>query len=67
MCNRSLKTFHDVYLGLYLVCSVHFSSCFIHLGNVTSIVSVTHTVIFSKQEVSRRRVARGSPGENKCL
>ena len=36
-------------------------------GNVTSIVSITHTVIFSKQEVSRRRVARGSPGENKCL
>ena len=33
-------------------------------GNVTSIVSITHTVIFSKQ-VSRRRVARGSPGENK--
>ena len=36
-------------------------------GNVTSIVSITHTVIFSNQEVSRRRVARGSPGENKCL
>ena len=35
-------------------------------GNVTSIVSITHTVIFSKQEVSRRRIARGSPGENKC-
>ena len=34
-------------------------------GNVTSIVSITHTVIFSRQEVSRRRVARGSPGENK--
>ena len=36
-------------------------------GNVTRIVSITHTVIFSKREVSRRRVARGSPGENKCL
>ena len=35
-------------------------------GNVTSVVSITHTVIFSEQEVSRRRVARGSPGENKC-
>ena len=35
-------------------------------GNVTSIVSITHTVIFSNQEVSRRPVARGSPGENKC-
>ena len=34
--------------------------------NVRSIVSITHTVIFSKQEVSRRWVARGSPGENKC-
>ena len=34
-------------------------------GNVMSIVSITHTVIFSTQEVSRRRVARGSPGENK--
>ena len=36
-------------------------------GNVTSIVSITHTVIFSNQEVSRRRVAHASPGENKCL
>ena len=35
-------------------------------GNVTSIVSITHTVVFSKQEVSRRGVARDSPGENKC-
>ena len=34
-------------------------------GNVTSIVSITHIVIFSRQEVSRRRVARGSPRENK--
>ena len=30
-------------------------------GNVTSIVSITHTVIFSKREISRRRVAHGSP------
>ena len=36
-------------------------------GNVMSIVSVTHTIIFSKQEVWRRWVACGSPGENKCL
>ena len=28
---RSLKTFNDVYPGFYLVCSVHFSLCFIHL------------------------------------
>ena len=35
-------------------------------GNVTSIALITHTIIFSKQEVSRRWVARGSPGENKC-
>ena len=35
-------------------------------GNVTSIVSITHTVIFSKQEVSGKRVAHGSPGVNKC-
>ena len=35
-------------------------------GNVMSIVLITHTVIFSKQ-VSRRWVACGSPGENKCL
>ena len=34
--------------------------------NVTSIVSITHTVIFSKQEVLRRWAARGSPGEDKC-
>ena len=46
-----------------------FSLCALFIwtsGNVTSIVSITHTVIFSKQEASRRRVARGSPGENKC-
>ena len=36
-------------------------------GNVISIVSITHTVTLSEQEVSKRRVARGSPGENKCL
>ena len=35
-------------------------------GNVTSTVLITHIVIFSKQEVSKRQVARGSPGENKC-
>ena len=35
-------------------------------SNVTSIVSITHTVILSKQDVSRRWVARGSPGENVC-
>ena len=35
-------------------------------GNVMSIVSITHTVIFSKQEVSRRQVTCGSPGENEC-
>ena len=34
-------------------------------GNVTSIALITHTVIFSTQEVSRSRVARGSPAENK--
>ena len=30
-------------------------------------LSQLHIVIFSNQEVSRRRVAHGSPGENKCL
>ena len=35
-------------------------------SNVTSIVSITHTVIFSNQEVSRRWVAHGSLGENVC-
>ena len=35
-------------------------------GNVTSNVSITHTVIFSKQDISRRRVTCGGPGENKC-
>ena len=35
-------------------------------GNVMSIVSITHTVILSKQEVSRRRVAHGSLEGNKC-
>ena len=36
-------------------------------GNVTSIVLIIPTVIFSKQEVPRRWVAHCSPGENKCL
>ena len=35
-------------------------------GHVVSIVLITHTVIFSNQEVSGRRVAHGSLGENKC-
>ena len=35
-------------------------------GIVTGIVSITHTVTFSTQEVSRSRVARSSPGENEC-
>ena len=35
-------------------------------GNATSIVLITHTVIFSTK-VSRRQVAHGSPAENKCL
>ena len=57
--NRSLKTFND----FILVCTwfVGFTSIralFIWTrGNVTSIVSIAHTVIFSKQ-VSRRRVAQ---------
>ena len=59
MYSRHLKTFHDVYLGLHLF--VRFTSLlalFIWTsGNVMTIVSITHTVILSKQEVSRRRVA----------
>ena len=35
-------------------------------SSVTSIVSITHTIIFSQQEVSGRRVAHGSLGVNKC-
>ena len=60
------------FMMFFLVCTwfvwfTSFHALFIWTsGNVTSIVSITHTVIFSKQEVSRRRVARGSPGENKC-
>ena len=33
---------------------------------VSRVLSQLHIVIFSNQEVSRRRVARGSPGENVC-
>ena len=65
---RRLKTFHDFHLGLYLVCLVQFSSCFIHLDKQQRHEHcLDYTVIFSKQEVSRRWVACGSPGENKCL
>ena len=35
-------------------------------SNITSIVSITHTVNFSTQEVSRKWVALGSPGDNVC-
>ena len=55
-----------------LICTwfVRFTSlralCIWTSGNATSIVSITHTVVFSNQDVWRRRVARGSPGENKC-
>ena len=56
------------YLDLCLICWLtSLQALFICTSsNVTSIVSITHTVIFSKQDVSRRRVAHGSPGENKC-
>ena len=67
-CITRLKTFHDV----ILVCTWFIRSAFLRglfiwtSGNVTSIASITHTVIFSKREVSRRRVVHDSPGENKC-
>ena len=67
-----LNTFNEVpqhFFDLHLICWLtSLRASFIWTsGNVTSIVSVTPTVIFSKQEFSRRRVARSSPGENKCL
>ena len=46
--------------------SLHASLFIWTSGNVTSIVSIAHTVIFYEQEVSRRWVARDRPGENKC-
>ena len=60
-----LTTFH---LDLCLICwFTSLRALFLWTsGNVTSIVSITHTVIFSKQEVLRRRAARGSSWENKC-
>ena len=62
--NRSLKTFHDVYLGLYgSLLFVLYSS---GQAATSRALSRLHIAIFSRQEVSRRRVARGSPGENKC-
>ena len=45
--------------GFVLDLLAHFSSCFI--------VSIIHSVIFSKQDVLRRRASRGSSKENKCL
>ena len=56
------------FIMFFLVCSVtSLRVLFIWTSaNVTSIVLITHAVIFSEQEVSRRRVACGSPGENKC-
>ena len=69
-----IKCITDVwrpFMMFILVCTwfVRFTSlCALFIwtsGNVTSIISITHTVIFSKQEVSSRCVARGSPRENK--
>ena len=56
------------WVDLYLICWLtSLRALFLWTsGNITSIVSITNTVIFSKQEVLRRRVARGSPGEDKC-
>ena len=35
-------------------------------ASVMSIVSITHTVISSKQEIVRRRLVHGSSNDNKC-
>ena len=53
-------------VDLYLICWLtSLRALFIRTsGNITSILLITHTVILGKQEVSRRRVARGSPGES---
>ena len=55
------------YLDLCLICWFT-SLCFIPLDKrqCHEIVLITHTDIFSKQEVLRRRAARGSSWENKC-
>ena len=61
-----MKTFHDVYLGLYFVCWFTSLRDFFIWENVyvISIVSIAHAVHFSKQEVLRRQAARGSSGES---
>ena len=66
--NISLKTFHDVYLGLCLVCWFTSLRDFFIWKNVyvVSIVSIAHAVLFSKQEVLRRRAVRGSSSESEC-
>ena len=69
--SRPLKTFQDVYLGLYLICLVHFFSCFIHLDKRQSHEHcLDYTQLFflcrKLQEASGRLVALGSLGVNVC-
>ena len=55
--------------SLVLGLLVHFSSwfCFIWKNvSVINIVSTTHAVLFSKQEVLKRRTACGSSSESEC-
>ena len=65
MYDRSLKTFHDVYLG-GLFGSLLFVLYSSGQAATSRALSQFYIVIFSNQEVSRRWVARGSLGENKC-
>ena len=64
----SFKTFCDVYVGLCLVYWFTSLCDFFMWENiyVMSIVLITHTLIFSKQEVLRRWAVRGSSSENEC-
>ena len=63
-----MKTFHDVCFGLYLVCWFTFLRDFFFWENVyvMSLVSITHAVHFSKQEVLKRRAVRGSSSKSEC-
>ena len=62
-----MKTFHDVYLGLCLVCWFTSLRDFFIWENVyvMSIFSITLAVLFSKQ-VLRRLAGRGSSSESEC-
>ena len=65
ICSQNYHNF--ILICTWFVGLLHFALFIWTSSNLTSIVLITYAVIFSKQEVSRRRVVHGSAEEYKCL